>query len=130
MVNDMADLRVRPRKRPEAVWGGRKPSSNPVVGSQALTRRTGLELPTNIPLETWQQIGLRIAAIADSSTWWIGDWLVYGQHKFSARYMGAIESTGLEYKTLRNYAWVARRFSLPRRRDTLSFQHHAAVVAF
>ena len=35
----------------------------------------------------------------------------------------------LDYQTLRNYAWVARRFAMSRRRDTLSFGHHAEVPA-
>jgi len=35
----------------------------------------------------------------------------------------------LDYGTLRNYAWVARRFALSRRRDMLSFGHHAEVAA-
>jgi hypothetical protein len=33
----------------------------------------------------------------------------------------------LDYQTLRNYAVVARRFELYRRRDNLAFQHHAEV---
>jgi hypothetical protein len=37
--------------------------------------------------------------------------------------------TGLDYQTLRNYASVARRFELSRRRDKLTFQHHAVVRA-
>ncbi len=40
-----------------------------------------------------------------------------------------MERTGLDYQTLRNYAWVARRFELSRRRDTLSFGHHAKVAS-
>jgi hypothetical protein len=28
-----------------------------------------------------------------------------------------------------NYAWVARRFELSRRRDTLTFGHHAELAA-
>ncbi|MEU8803872.1 hypothetical protein [Spirillospora sp. NPDC048819] len=32
-------------------------------------------------------------------------------------------------KTLRNYAWIARRFPVSRRRDTLTLQHHAEVAA-
>lgn len=35
----------------------------------------------------------------------------------------------LDYQTLRNYAWVARGFASSRRRDTLSFGHHAEVAA-
>lgn len=41
----------------------------------------------------------------------------------------ALEATGLEYQTLRNYAWVARSFAPGRRRERLSFGHHAEVAA-
>ncbi|MFD3523433.1 hypothetical protein [Streptomyces sp. NPDC058653] len=34
----------------------------------------------------------------------------------------------LSDQTLRNYAWVGRRFEHHRRRDTLSFAHHAEVT--
>jgi hypothetical protein len=37
--------------------------------------------------------------------------------------------TGLDYQTLRNYAWVARAFAPSRRRDALTFQHHMEVAA-
>src|SRR6185437_16632391 len=39
------------------------------------------------------------------------------------------ESVGLDYQTLRNYAWVARQVELWRRREKLSFQHHAEVAS-
>jgi hypothetical protein len=48
---------------------------------------------------------------------------------YEGRYRAAIEQTGLDYQTLRNYAWVARRFSVSRRRDNLSFGHHAEVMS-
>src|SRR5262249_35172030 len=38
-------------------------------------------------------------------------------------------ATGFSYQTLRNYSWVASRFPLSRRRDSLSFGHHAEVAA-
>ena len=34
----------------------------------------------------------------------------------------------LDYQTLRNYAWVARRFPAGRRRAGVSFAHHAEVA--
>ena len=49
--------------------------------------------------------------------------------KYGRRYKDAIAATGLDYQTLRNYAVVARRFAPSRRRDNLSFQHHAEVCA-
>lgn len=37
--------------------------------------------------------------------------------------------TSLQYQTLRNYAWVARKFPAARRLDSLSFQHHFEVAS-
>ncbi|WP_219825888.1 LmbU family transcriptional regulator [Nonomuraea typhae] len=94
-----------------------------------LTRRAALILPDTLALETWFEIGHEIAVISDASAWWLADWLIYGQHRYPHRYRKAIEQTSLDYQTLRNYAWVARKFPVSRRRDTLSFQHHAEVAS-
>jgi hypothetical protein len=97
------------------------------VHGLAMTRRTGLELPNNLTLAGWSMIGRQIGLIVDSSTWWLGDWLVFGQDKYPGRYRRAIAATGLDYQTLKNYAWVCRKIPRSRRRDAISFQHHAAV---
>ncbi|MBP2329768.1 hypothetical protein JOF56_010153 [Kibdelosporangium banguiense] len=94
-----------------------------------MTRRTSLTLPATIPLDEWRRIGRQIFAISESSTWWLGDWLIYGQANYPDRYKRAITETGLDYQTLRNYAWVARQFPPERRRDTVSFQHHAELAS-
>ncbi|TNH22733.1 antibiotic biosynthesis protein [Micromonospora orduensis] len=93
------------------------------------TRRTRLDLPDALPLETWCQIGSQILRLSDSSSWWIGDWLVFGQEKYRDRYKRAMAETRLDYQTLRNYAWVARCFAPSRRRPALTFQHHMEVAA-
>jgi hypothetical protein len=67
--------------------------------------------------------------ISDSSAWWLGDWLIYGQTHYPDRYKRAVLETALDYQTLRNYAWIARKFTQSRRRDKLSFQHHAEVAS-
>jgi hypothetical protein len=55
--------------------------------------------------------------------------LIYGESAYGwSRYREAIDRTGLDYQTLRNYAWVARRFEHGRRRTGLSFAHHAEVA--
>jgi hypothetical protein len=82
-----------------------------------------------MPIERWTAIGARIAAHSDAASWWLGDWLAFGQAKYGRRYKEGLTLTGLEYQTLRNYAAVARRFDLSRRRDDLSFQHHAEVCS-
>jgi len=91
--------------------------------------RVGLRFPGKVPFEVWEQAGEHLVRIADSSTWCLGDWLVYGQDEYADRYQRAVAMLGLDYQTLRNYAWVARRFSSARRRSALSFQHHAEVAA-
>ncbi|GAA0821364.1 LmbU family transcriptional regulator [Streptosporangium amethystogenes subsp. fukuiense] len=111
------------------------PRATPSQGSKlaldasAKPRRTGLQLPVSLPFDTWRRIGHQISLIADSSAWWLGDWLVYGENEYTDRYKRAVEESSLDIQTLRNYAWVARRFPVSRRRDRLSLQHHAEVAA-
>lgn len=87
----------------------------------ALTKRTSLSLPPKISIEEWGHIGRKIFVISESSTWWLGDWLIYGQAHYPDRYMRAIEKTQLDYQTLRNYAWVARRYPVARRMGESEF---------
>jgi hypothetical protein len=101
----------------------------PAASGLVVVPRTGLVFPRRLPFAAWLGIGAQLAAVATSSAWCLGDWLVYGQAAYGGRYRDAIERTGLDYQTLRNYAWVAGRFELSRRRDTLSFGHHAEVAA-
>lgn len=112
------------------VNGGRLEATTDPVGLErsVRTRRTGLSLPSALSLRAWQRVGRQLYVIADSSAWWWGDWLVFGADRYPDRYRRAIAQTSLDYQTLRNYAWVARRFDLPRRRDKLSFQHHVVVA--
>jgi hypothetical protein len=95
---------------------------------RAMTRRTSLSFPAPLAMGDWLAIGRELFVINDASAWWLGDWLVYGQSRYPDRYRRAVEGTSLHYKTLRNYAWVARKFDPSRRHDALSFQHHAEVA--
>lgn len=107
----------------------RRPLRGGPAESRVTTVRTALFLPPRLPLDTWRKIGEKLSVIWDSSIWWQGDWLIYGQDRYPDRYQRAIEESGLDYQTLRNYAWVARRFPSERRRAELSLQHHAEVAA-
>lgn len=96
---------------------------------EVIVPKKGLLLPRQLPFQAWLSIGSQLSAVANSSAWCLGDWLAYGETAYNGRYRDAIERTSLDYQTLRNYAWVARSFELSRRRDTLSFGHHAEVAA-
>ncbi|MER7056143.1 MULTISPECIES: LmbU family transcriptional regulator [unclassified Streptomyces] len=99
------------------------------MGSRTSVRKSGLIFPENLPERSWERIGSDLRELVNSSAWWLADWLIYGETTYGwRRYKEAIERTGLDYQTLRNYAWVARRFEHHRRRDSLSFAHHAEVT--
>ncbi|MGI5288129.1 LmbU family transcriptional regulator [Nonomuraea polychroma] len=99
------------------------------LDGRVLTKRTSLSIPPGMSINAWRHLGRQIFVISDSSAWWLGDWLIYGQRQYPDRYKRAIQETSLDYQTLRNYAWVARQFPVTRRRSKLSFQHHAEVAS-
>ena len=96
---------------------------------QFIMPRLGIDFPPQMPYERWLHVGQQLAAVSASSAWCLGDWLNHGEERYNGRYREAVEQTALDYQTLRNYAWVARSFPLSRRRDTLSFAHHAEVAS-
>lgn len=106
----------------------RVPARRPRKGEVMVTG-VGLQIPDALDFGVWEQVGHRIVHVANSSAWCLGDWLVYGQHRYTERYRQVVAAVNLDYQTLRNYAWVARRFELARRRPEVSFQHHAEVAA-
>jgi hypothetical protein len=117
--------------RPDVI-DGQAPSlayPNRANPRQVMVTSVGLRIPAGLDFGAWEQVGLKIVRISESSSWCLGDWLVYGQYKYTDRYRQVIAAANLDYQTLRNYAWVARRFDLDRRREELSFQHHAEVAA-
>lgn len=109
--------------------GGAAPARGSDGQGRILTTRVGLKIPSILSYDRWEKAGLRIFQIADSSAWCLGDWLVYGQERYADRYRTGVQAAGLDYQTLRNYAWVARHFELRRRRENLSFGHHAEVAS-
>jgi hypothetical protein len=95
----------------------------------AVPSRIGMRFDARLPFEDWHRLGKQLSMHANASIWWLGDWVAFGKEKYGRRYKQAVVITGLDYQTLRNYAVVARRFEMSRRRDKLSFQHHAEVCA-
>ncbi|MFE0423313.1 LmbU family transcriptional regulator, partial [Streptomyces sp. NPDC058953] len=96
------------------------------VGKQTQVRKTGMIFPETLSERYWERIGSSLRELSNSSAWWLGDWLVFGEAAYGwRRYREAIERTGLDYQTLRNYAWVARRFEHQRRRDPRCCAHQA-----
>lgn len=77
----------------------------------------------------WVVAGRRLGSIERSSQWWIGDWLLYGAARWGEKYVEAAKITGYDVGSLRNMASLASQFDLSRRRDNLTWCHHAAVAS-
>jgi uncharacterized Zn-finger protein len=77
----------------------------------------------------WLHQGKRLGAIGRGSAWWIGDWVNYGNTKFGEKYTRAARITGYDSQSLMNMAYVASRIDISRRREELSWSHHAEVAA-
>jgi hypothetical protein len=76
----------------------------------------------------WVEVGRQLGAMSRVSNWWVGDWLQYGTVKWGEKYVEAARITGYDVKTLRNISYVAKRFDLSRRRDKLTWSHHAELA--
>jgi hypothetical protein len=82
-----------------------------------------------IGLAEWSSVGRRLGQVARCNQWWLGDWINYGNARFGERYSRAAKLTGYDVQSLMNMVYVASRFAIYRRRENLSWSHHAALAA-
>ncbi|MGA4838780.1 LmbU family transcriptional regulator [Streptomyces sp. G45] len=113
---------------PLAAIDARKVSILSRLAIHGSLNKMGISFPQGMTRQSWEAIGSQLKNVSNSSVWWLADWMIHGESSYGSQYRDAIERTGLDYQTLRNYAWVARRFEHNRRRETLSFAHHAEVA--
>jgi hypothetical protein len=78
---------------------------------------------------SWVRIGHRFGGMARCSPWLLGDWIRYGNARWGEKYSEAMRITGYDVQSLRNFAYVAGRVDPSRRRDDLSWSHHAEICA-
>jgi hypothetical protein len=83
----------------------------------------------DIDMATWVQVGQRLGAMTRCSQWWLGDWIRYGTTRWGEKYKQAARITGYDVHSLRNIAYVAGQIETSRRRDILTWSHHAEVCA-
>jgi hypothetical protein len=86
-------------------------------------------IPTaEIDYREWASVGRRLGGIGRCSQWWIGDWVRYGSARWGERYAVAARITGYDAHSLRNMVWISSRFEPSRRRDNLTWSHHASLA--
>ncbi len=82
-----------------------------------------------LPYDDWVRQGSRLGVASRGSGWWIGDWVRYGATRYGRRYAVAAAVTRYDEQTLMNMVYVATRFEISRRRESLSWSHHAELAA-
>jgi hypothetical protein len=82
----------------------------------------------DLDVAEWIIQGRRLGTIGRGVAWWIGDWVNYGNAKFGQKYSRAARITGYDVQSLMNMSYVASRFNCSRRRENLSWSHHAELA--
>lgn len=100
------------------------------VSPRCRFEKTSLVLPADLRFEEWKVIGETLKTMKQSVHFWLGDWVRFGKHQYGEKYAQAIDATGYNIGTLQNDVFVAGAIESSRRREVLSFDHHAAVASF
>lgn len=87
-----------------------------------------LEITSELRFNDWKRLGEQLAAVSERALWALGDWRAYGD-RFEADYADALAAIDRASETARRAGWVARAFSVERRRPGLHFSHHQHVAS-
>ena len=96
--------------------------------------RVGLTLKGDITEDDADALGYALKKVDSALQFWIGDWaLLYLDDDMDDNQRGDVyaflaEKFGIEHKTLNNYASICRALEVSRRRETLTFSHHAELA--
>ena len=115
-------------KRGPGLQNGRKSQAWKKGPSAAMTAVSWMPTET-LDVDRWVEFGRRLGVLGRGVAWWLGDWLNYGNAHYGEKYARAAHITGYDSQTLMNMAYVASRFDASRRRQALSWSHHAEVAA-
>lgn len=99
----------------------------PVADGVAI-RPTGLVITRELDYGEWSALGVKLRLLEKAIQFAIGDWLNYGNARYGETYTQAVEETGYSVGSLMNMKFVASRIEPSRRREALSFSHHAEVA--
>jgi hypothetical protein len=92
--------------------------------------KTHLDLgDKELSYDTYEAMGAWLGTVKRSSSWWLGDWLAYGEEHFRETVYQAALATGMAEQTLANCASIARRVPASVRRPDVPFHLHAELAA-
>jgi len=101
---------------------------------------TRYALPDDISYAQWEEVGEKLGVQAevqacrmDMLRWWIGDWLLYGEHTYGEKYSQAVQILGHRWAvgTLQGWMWMAGAYQdFPRGKyQALTWGHYKQVAA-
>ena len=91
--------------------------------------QSGITLDPDTTYDEWQEIGKRLMFLEKNIQFALGDWLNYGEHKWGDKYAQAVQELPYSHGSLRDMAWVSKRFDLSERSDKLTWSHYRTVAA-
>jgi hypothetical protein len=89
---------------------------------------TGLVLPDSMRYEEWAAIGQVLRRTSSQVQWAIGDWLLYGEHKFGEMYVQAADMTGYDQGYLRHLTRASKAIPSVMRHHNLGHSYYVAVA--
>lgn len=90
---------------------------------------TGLTVRGAPSFDEWAQLGHALRVMEKGIQFAIGDFLLYGEERFSERASQIIDAEMWSESTVKVYRWVSERVPLQNRRMDLSYSHHQAVAS-
>lgn len=80
-------------------------------------------------IEDWLEVGKLLTGMESSLNWWIGDWLVFGEHTYGQKYSQAESVTKHRQDYLKACNFVSSKVPAENRIQGLSWSHHREVAA-
>lgn len=99
-----------------------------IQDSKVKVTELGIEFRGELTFDEWDALGRKISRAARCIGFLVGDWINYGEGRYGEMYLDALNKTGFDYQTLRNFAWVAKAVQLSVRTDKLTWEHHKMVA--
>lgn len=107
-------------------------------GTDEISRSNGITYFANglgfgdVGWTDWENVGKEMTRVIgvfnNHIKWWLGDWIIFGENHFPAKYSQALDETMYSIGTLRNAVYVCRNIPIENRNPGLTFEHHYEVA--
>lgn len=105
--------------------------ASPTEEQPAVFAVSQLACHPTMKMTEWLKLGVLLLAVGRNINWWVGDWLLFGEHRYGDQYAQGVSLLQLDENTLRQWAWTCKVFPPEKRRWDVPFSqyHNMARVA-